>query len=430
MLVGSLNAAHKFTIGRGKMQKLSGLIITKNIDPEKQKIPAKIVEGRVTWLNMRMDPEYELEEMDINMENMFDHVNSMTNTDMPRDFLASLSKHFFRTDGEKYSSFQKFQTEACLVVEQRRPHWRKRKTISSSNLLTMFYILEKEVIDSEDQVAKQLFVEIFHSREAYTDSVMKEFDETDKLEKRMMTGTTFKVPGFDDDISDSESERFITESFNVSNFCASVADVVESETEHEKTKYLKIFEKDGDYSLGVHNTRMKALAKRKSKSIVFPKIDKDNVQGVKFGTKTFTRIDSTSSIGAANTSAGYCTLIDIKVLSDEVRTKLLSLLNREDLLGIEISTCTGNEFANISNEDNDELLASQDFPTMFQSQTTQTLLHCNICEFLCRSKPQFEEHVSSHPSCNICKKTFLNEDDLGVHDENEHQQQVIRISKS
>ena len=229
MLVGSLNAAHKFTIGRGKMQKLSGLIITKNIDPEKQKMPAKIVEGRVTWLNMRMDPEYELEEMDINMENMFDHVNSMANTDMPRDFLASLSKHFFRTDGEKYSSFQKFQTEACLVVEHRRPHWRKRKTISSSNLLTMFYILEKEVIDSDDEVAKQLFVEIFNSREAYTESVMKEFDETDKLEKKMMTGTAFKVPGFDDETSESESE-----SFNVSNFCVSVADVVESETEHEK----------------------------------------------------------------------------------------------------------------------------------------------------------------------------------------------------
>ena len=42
MLVGSLNAANKYTIGRGKMQKLSGLIITKNIDPDKQKMPAKV----------------------------------------------------------------------------------------------------------------------------------------------------------------------------------------------------------------------------------------------------------------------------------------------------------------------------------------------------------------------------------------------------
>jgi hypothetical protein len=42
MLVGSLNAANKFTSGRGKMQKLSGLIITKNINPDKQKMPAKV----------------------------------------------------------------------------------------------------------------------------------------------------------------------------------------------------------------------------------------------------------------------------------------------------------------------------------------------------------------------------------------------------
>ena len=42
MLVGSLNAANKYTVGRGKMQKLSGMIITKNIDPRKQKMPAKV----------------------------------------------------------------------------------------------------------------------------------------------------------------------------------------------------------------------------------------------------------------------------------------------------------------------------------------------------------------------------------------------------
>ena len=37
-----MNAANKFTIGRGKMQKLSGLIITKNIEPNKQKMPPKV----------------------------------------------------------------------------------------------------------------------------------------------------------------------------------------------------------------------------------------------------------------------------------------------------------------------------------------------------------------------------------------------------
>ena len=58
-----------------------------------------------------MDPTYELEDMETNLENMFEHVNLMSNTDMPRDFLASLSKHFFRDQGEKFTSFQKLETE-------------------------------------------------------------------------------------------------------------------------------------------------------------------------------------------------------------------------------------------------------------------------------------------------------------------------------
>ena len=45
---------------------------------------------------MRMDPEYEEEEMETNMESMFEHVNQMSNTDMPRDYLASMSRHFIR----------------------------------------------------------------------------------------------------------------------------------------------------------------------------------------------------------------------------------------------------------------------------------------------------------------------------------------------
>jgi aromatic ring-opening dioxygenase LigB subunit len=47
----------------------------------------------------------------------------------------------------------------------------------------MFYLLEKEVIESNYEVAKKLFVEIYNSKEAYIEFVMIEFNETDKLEK-------------------------------------------------------------------------------------------------------------------------------------------------------------------------------------------------------------------------------------------------------
>lgn len=274
MLVGSLNAASKYTIGRGKMQKLCGLIITKNIDPDRQKMPAKITEGRLNWLNMRMDPQYEMEEMETNMENMFDHVNEMSNTDMPREFLASLSKYFFREEGEKLSGFQKKQMEACLYLEQRRPHWRKRKANASSQFLSIFYILEDEVMSSNDQVAKSLFVEAFNSREAYTESLMTEFDETDKLEKKMTTGHNIDFPGFiyDGDDSgpvgndDASADDNNPHGFDFNNFVLEVSNIIENLGHIEQSKYVKVFEKEGEHSVGFHITRIKALAKQTSGS--------------------------------------------------------------------------------------------------------------------------------------------------------------------
>ena len=192
------------------------------------------------------------------MESLFDHVNSMSNTDMPRDHLASMSRHFFRDVGEKFSTFQKFQTEACLVLEQRRPHWGKRKAISQSQFLSMYYLLEMEVIESKDEVAQKLFVEIFNSREAYIESVMVEFDETDKLEKKMMSGPTFRVPGFflDDEMDgDLEGESSVNIGFDIDNFIMEVAEVIEDLDDIEKSKYVKLFQaKDGGSSIGVHNS--------------------------------------------------------------------------------------------------------------------------------------------------------------------------------
>ena len=56
LLVGSLNAANKYTIGRGKMQKLSGIIITKNINPDKQKMPPKV--SKMQLKNSSIKPCY------------------------------------------------------------------------------------------------------------------------------------------------------------------------------------------------------------------------------------------------------------------------------------------------------------------------------------------------------------------------------------
>ena len=63
MLVGSMQAASKNAVTHGETKKYGGLIFTKNIDPTNQKMPDKVIQGRLTWLNVRKCLEYEQEEI-------------------------------------------------------------------------------------------------------------------------------------------------------------------------------------------------------------------------------------------------------------------------------------------------------------------------------------------------------------------------------
>ena len=121
---------------------------------------------------------------------------------------------------------------------------------------------------------------------------------------------------------------------------------------------------------------------------------------MKSGTQAFTKLTASSNVGQANTAAaaGYCMLINIRHLTSEARIKILEVLGKEDLphAGAIVD----------EEEDNCDLLASQDFPNHFQSQTAETLLHCTLCEYMSRSKVEFETHLNSYPGCIQCKKQF------------------------
>ena len=110
----------------------------------------------------------------------------------------------------------------------------------------MFYLVEKEVMESEDEVVKSLFVEAFHSREVYIESVMVEFDETDKLEKMMSSGPSIKVPGFiyDDDDDTIEENSYTPEAdFDINNCVLEVSEIVEDLDEVDKTSILRVLKK-------------------------------------------------------------------------------------------------------------------------------------------------------------------------------------------
>ena len=138
MMVGSLNAASKYTKSEGEVEQLGGTIYTKNLK-NGMKMPEKIIEERNNWLLMEKDDTYEEEDMGENCESNFEHCNEMSNCLMPRDFLAKLTRYFIRSDRDQLSFFQEAQREACEVMSSRRPHWRKRKSKSAALFILIFY---------------------------------------------------------------------------------------------------------------------------------------------------------------------------------------------------------------------------------------------------------------------------------------------------
>ena len=107
-------------------------------------------------------------------------------------------------------------------------------------------------MESEDEVVKSLFVEAFHSREVYIESVMVEFDETDKLEKMMSSGPSIKVPGFiyDDDDDTIEENSYTPEAdFDINNCVLEVSELVEDLDEVDKTSILRFLKKIGTFVL-------------------------------------------------------------------------------------------------------------------------------------------------------------------------------------
>ena len=124
-----------------------------------------------------------------------------------------MCKYFFRADGEDNSFFQEAHVEAIRIFSSRRPHWRPRKVKSASLFLSIFFLIEKEIADCDDEIVKELYVEVFGSRDDYIDLVMESMDKVDEVESLMVDGSTVRISHWtggnlqqDDDESNTRSE--------------------------------------------------------------------------------------------------------------------------------------------------------------------------------------------------------------------------------
>jgi hypothetical protein len=219
--------------------------------------------------------------------------------------------------------------------------------------------------------------------------------------------------GFDSDFVTEDGKSYSNpsktcEEFDFNNCILEICEIIENLSQVDKSKYVKLFEKDDEATVGIQHGKVKALARKKSAKLSpIPQSGKRYPKEVKSGCKTFTKPGSTSSVGRHNTTSGYCLLIDIKDLSMEARGRIVNVLQKDDLGSVE---------DNLSKES--DLEPSQDFQTVYKK------LHCPICEYACISLINLEGHIQVKHSkkesqCNFCGKQ-IDENKLAEHIKKEH----------
>ena len=159
----------------------------------------------------------EEEDVGENSDQNFDHCNEMNNILMPRDFLASLVRYFIRGESGEYSFFQEAQREACEIIALKRSHWGKRKIKSAALFLSIFFLIEKEVAECGESYIKQLFVEIFLSRDSYIEMFNVAMDRIDEVEAAMREGSPMNLPAWIDERTTETEEEPLTAPRDLSN---------------------------------------------------------------------------------------------------------------------------------------------------------------------------------------------------------------------
>ena len=183
-----------------KSKKISGIVITKNLNP-REKIHPKIIEGRLIWFLMEPSNFHENQGIKENIDSHQSHINVMKLSYIPRDFLARLSRYFI-IDENGLSKFQEFHKIACLILAEIMPHYRKRKLKNTAIVLTMFLILENEAENFGNDLQKKLFVEVFADRQTFIEALAIELRKTDEVEKGMTCG---RIMALQSDVFDDES---------------------------------------------------------------------------------------------------------------------------------------------------------------------------------------------------------------------------------
>ena len=384
------------------------MVINKNLK-KGSVVHEKVAEGGRRQLFVPKKSEMvENEEVGETVKSKLKFVKALRSKEKPRDFLARLGgQHFFADEGEE-TNFEKDFLEASIMMAERKPNYRKRKLLNSSLLYTMFLLVKREYEETDDEVAKQMFRDIFKSESAFFETIIAEMDRSDEVEEMFKSQEATAPAPRKKSVRDEDREVGLEE--GVEELC----ELFENDTFLEKSKVVKVFE--------AKFTKILQLGVRLP--VLRNKIDAQGLTMMRFqkedcvpGSKTFTKVDSTKSSGGGNTTSAQCIIIKLRDLPHELREKVLTTFDDKGYMFNEDLEKQVND-----KEDSDLAEAlSQQSGTQSSQQEQPKLRYCRLCDFSTRSRPDLEDHMGGeHETCNICKRIFKGKDELNEHKQEEH----------
>ena len=334
-------------------------------------------------------------------------VKALRGKDKPRGFLAKMGgTHFFERNGEE-SNFEKDFLEASIKLSERKPNYGKRKLLNSSLLYTMFMLVKREYEESDDEVVKEMWREIFCSEHAFFEWVIAELDRSDEVEELLAEEVTRQVSTTKKKRKDDGVEGELED--NVSALC----DLFENESFLEKGKVIKVFKEPYTKTLTLcfRNQLLKTKLEDMGRDhILFKEGD------AYAGSKSFTKEDALKSFGDGNTGSAQCISIKLRTLSHDLRERVLVTFDDHGFIYDETV-----EEAECQKEDTELETFSQQSTQPQTLKAKDLLRFCRYCPFSTRKRPELETHMESeHESCTICKRAFKGGEELMKHIQEDH----------
>ena len=285
---------------------------------------------------------------------------------------------------------QEFHKEGSVILKSRMSSWGPRKIKSNAHFYAAFKMIEEEVIESNDSVIQQLFVEVFKDKDSFIENMVENMNKVQEVEVEMTGGLKRTMSEID--------ECSLEEPENLNKKVEELLDKFEGQSLLHTTKFFKVIHKANQPILAIAHPRIQKKADNLSYMI--------NLKGfmLKTDCAALTNLDSDKMSGRGNIGTVSCTLVPLRDLSEDVRKKVLARFNMD----VDIEELEGND---------EQPSASQDFP-FIQSQTQDTIKLCNICRFATRDKLELKEHMTSHFQCDVCSQFYSSKEELDHHTQN------------